>query len=136
MSDKIEVIETAEQVLAKRMAPEEIVSKKDVTGGRVESGTSEEEMLKVFARKHVDPLHATDIAEIRDHMHLHAPLSSLSRQRTMGMTSNKTMRLAGSIPEEIWSADELLRPRMTPQERARDLLRRFPEYRIGQLREG
>ena len=55
----------------------------------------------------------------------------ISPRKVLGMNGTGTMRLAGSIPIEIWNADQCLRPGLTVAERARDLLKRFPVYRIG-----
>lgn len=50
---------------------------------------------------------------------------------TVGMKRGGTLRFAGQIPGDIWSASMLTHPAMRPKERAAFLLARYPYLRFG-----
>jgi hypothetical protein len=97
--------------------------------GRPQQHTPEEILEDVA--KLCDPGHARDLHEQRKRLDDVAKVSSHSPKKTLGMSTGETMRYAGSIPTEIWLADVALRPNLEDGERAKDLLKRFPCYRVG-----
>ncbi len=71
-----------------------------------------------------DPTIVSDSRRMQNRAKDSRPVTS--HRTPLGMQREGTMRLMGSIPVTLWRADEILRPELTSEERARDLLRRFP----------
>ena len=89
-----------------------------------------EDILKQYTHDILDNRgHIADIAEIRQQMELDRIPSTT--KTPLGMRKGGTFNMLGSIPIEVWNADEALRPQIPHDKRARDLLRRFPEFAIG-----
>ncbi len=78
--------------------------------------------------------HAKDVAAIRQSLTDNGTISNTGgAQRTLGLSVGGTMRFAGSIPEELWYADQMLHPYLNVKERCRKLLKEFPQFRTGNI---
>ena len=77
--------------------------------------------------------HIEDMAAIRTQLELDGRVSNMSSRRTIGMSEGETMRLAGSIPSEVWWADVRLNPNMHIKERCKRLLKKFPQFALGSV---
>jgi hypothetical protein len=75
-----------------------------------------------------DPTIVTDALQLQSEARDSRPITS--HRTPIGMRREGTMRQMGSIPLDLWRADEALRPNLKPEERARDLLRRYPVLSI------
>lgn len=74
--------------------------------------------------------HVKDVQDESDFYRRDAIISSLSPKPTLGMRREGTMRKMGSIPMEVWIADLELRPSIPSKQRAKELLRRYPQFSI------
>lgn len=72
--------------------------------------------------------HDADMADFRSQ--LQDRFSPSTTKRPLGMRPGGSMNFLGSIPFEIWNADTYLRPSLSDGDRARDILRRHPRFKL------
>ena len=75
--------------------------------------------------------HIKDLKQIRDDLELDRAPSTGAK--ALGMMDKGAMRLAGSIPIEVWRADAELNPNCHHEERAKRLLHKFPQFAFGRM---
>lgn len=92
---------------------------------------SREDVLADYVdlRARQDPTLIADMKGIRRFFDDAKTIRSTHRS-PRGMREGGTMRFMGSIDIAVWRADEILRPHLSTAERAKDLLRRFPEFSV------
>jgi hypothetical protein len=114
-----------------RHAPEEIIP---TNQARPREAWKAEDVLSEFVSRSPNA-EATrkDVAIMRQQLEDAGAMSSVNGKRLAGMTERGFMRFAGSIPIDVWRADEVLHPYLSHQDRAKKILKEFPQFRVGNI---
>jgi hypothetical protein len=89
-----------------------------------------DEVLQHIEQK-LDREYARQVQATAQHLHDVGGISSVSGKRTLGMSKDGDFRYCGSLPFDLWRADEMLYPDLPVKERVAKLLRQFPQYAVG-----
>jgi hypothetical protein len=95
---------------------------------KVTAETILDQYVHSMRREHAG--HVKDLKDESEFFRSDAVPSSVSPKTTVGLRRGGTMHKRGSIPMEVWFADVELRPNVRSQDRATDLLRRYPQFQI------